>query len=194
VPEPTYPLRTERLDLRPYGSGDLDHLRAMYTREDVVRYLYWGPMDEDQLRESLAKKVRRRALGDEGDGLNVLGVERESGEVVGEALLFWASREHRTAEIAFVVQPGFQGRGYATEMGAEMLRLAFDECGLHRVIGQCEARNAASAAVLERLGMRREAHFVENEFVKGEWCSELDYALLSREWAAARAAAGSVRS
>ena len=64
--EPTYPLRTERLDLRPYESDDLDHLRAMYAREDVVRYLYWGPMDEDQLRESLAKKVRRRALGDEG--------------------------------------------------------------------------------------------------------------------------------
>ncbi len=94
----------------------------MYAREDVVRYLYWGPMDEDQLRESLAKKVRRRALGDEGDGLNVLGVERESGEVVGEALVFWASREHRTAEIGFVVKPEFHGRGYATEMGAEMLR------------------------------------------------------------------------
>jgi RimJ/RimL family protein N-acetyltransferase len=194
VLEPTYPLRTQRLDLRPYESGDLDHLRDMYTREDVVRYLYWGPMDEDQLRESLAKKVRRRVLGDEGDGLNVLGVERESGEVVGEALLFWASRAHRTAEVGFVVKPGFQGRGYATEMGAEMLRLGFDECDLHRVTGQCDARNAASAAVLERLGMRREAHLVENEFVKDEWCSGLNYALLSREWAATRAAAGSVRS
>ena len=194
MPEPTYPLRTERLDLRPYEADDLEHLRAMYADEEVVRYLYWGVMDDDQLRESLAKKVRRRALGDEGEGLNVLGVERESGEVVGEALLFWASREHRTAEIGFVVKPEFHRRGYATEMGAEMLRLAFDECDLHRVTGKCEARNAASAAVLERLGMRREAHLVENEFVKGEWSSELGYALLSPEWAAARAAAGSVRS
>ena len=31
--------------------------------------------------------------------------------------------------------------------------------------------------------MRREALLVENEWVKGEWCSELDYALLADEWA-----------
>jgi RimJ/RimL family protein N-acetyltransferase len=54
--------------------------------------------------------------------------------------------------------------------------------GLHRVIGRTEARNVGSARVLEKLGMRREAHLVENEYVKGEWQSELVYALLDREW------------
>ena len=120
---------------------------------------------------------------------------RETGEVVGEASLFWVSKDHRTAEVGFVLKPEFQGHGYATEMAAEMLRLAFDE--LRPAPGRsasCDARNAASAAVLERLGMRREAHLVENEYVKGEWCSELDYAMLADEWAAARAAAGTVRS
>ncbi|MDX6496395.1 MAG: hypothetical protein QOE17_2381 [Gaiellales bacterium] len=53
------------------------------------------------------------------------------------------------------------------------------------MIGRLEARNAASAGVLERIGMRREAHLVENEFVKGEWQSELVYAILQREWRAA---------
>jgi RimJ/RimL family protein N-acetyltransferase len=53
---------------------------------------------------------------------------------------------------------------------------------MHRVIGRAEARNAASARVLEKLGMRLEAHFVENEWVKGEWQSELVYAVLEREW------------
>jgi RimJ/RimL family protein N-acetyltransferase len=56
--------------------------------------------------------------------------------------------------------------------------------GLHRILGRLDARNAASAKLLERLGMRREAHIVENEFVKGEWTDELLYALLAREWAA----------
>jgi RimJ/RimL family protein N-acetyltransferase len=50
------------------------------------------------------------------------------------------------------------------------------------VIGRVEPRNHASARVLEKLGMRREAHFVENELIKGEWQSELVYALLEREW------------
>jgi hypothetical protein len=69
------------------------------------------------------------------------------------------------------------------EAGRVLLRLAFEDLGLHRVIGRLEARNTASARVLERLGMRREAHLVENEYVKEEWQSELVYAILDREWA-----------
>jgi RimJ/RimL family protein N-acetyltransferase len=71
-------------------------------------------------------------------------------------------------------------------MGREMLRLAFDDLALHRVIGRLDARNTASVAVLERLGMRREAHLVSNEYVKGEWCDEYDYALLADEWRAGK--------
>jgi RimJ/RimL family protein N-acetyltransferase len=67
-----------------------------------------------------------------------------------------------------------------------MLRVAFADLGLRRVVGRMDARNTASAGVLERLGMRREAHLVENEWVKGEWCSELDYAVLADVWSASR--------
>jgi Acetyltransferase (GNAT) domain len=65
-----------------------------------------------------------------------------------------------------------------------LLAVAFDALGLHRVIGRLEPRNTGSARVLEKLGMRCEAHFVENEFVKEEWQSELVYAILAREWRA----------
>ena len=63
-----------------------------------------------------------------------------------------------------------------------MLRLGFEELDLHRIVGRLDARNTASARVLERLGMRLEAHLRENEFVKGEWVSELIYAVLAGEW------------
>lgn len=63
-----------------------------------------------------------------------------------------------------------------------MVRLGFEALALHRIVGRCDARNTASAAVLARLGMRREAHLVGNEWVKGEWTDELVYALLSAEW------------
>jgi RimJ/RimL family protein N-acetyltransferase len=89
---------------------------------------------------------------------------------------------HRTGEIGFVFDPTAQGRGYATEASRPFLRVAFEDFGFHRVIGRTEARNVASARVLEKLGMRREAHLVENEWVKGEWQSELVYAMLDREW------------
>lgn len=182
VLEPAFPLRTARLDLRPYEEGDLDDLRAMQTLEEVTRYLYWDVMTEQELRESLEKKRTRVALRHEGDGLNPVAVLRETGEVVGDAALLYLSEAHRTGEVGFILKPAFQGRGLATEMAAEMLRLGFEEMGLHRIIGRCDARNTASWRVLERLGMRREAHLLQNEWVKGEWCDELDYALLADEW------------
>ncbi|MEA2136178.1 MAG: hypothetical protein QOC68_4087 [Solirubrobacteraceae bacterium] len=63
-----------------------------------------------------------------------------------------------------------------------MLALAFETYDLHRVYGRLEPRNAASARVLEKIGMRQEAHLIENEWVKDEWQSEAVYALLAREW------------
>ena len=106
----------------------------------------------------------------------------ESGELVGDVSLLWASEAHRQGELGFVLHPSHQGNGYATEASRPMLAFAFEELGLHRVVGRLEPRNAGSARVLEKLGMRREAHLVENEWVKGEWQSELVYALLAREW------------
>ena len=63
-----------------------------------------------------------------------------------------------------------------------MLRVGFEDLGLHRICGRLDGRNAASARVLERLGMRREAQLLENERVKGEWANEVVYAMLDREW------------
>jgi RimJ/RimL family protein N-acetyltransferase len=70
-----------------------------------------------------------------------------------------------------------------------MLRLGFEGLGLHRIVGRCDARNRASAKVMERLGMRREAYFRQNEIVRGEWTDELVYAMLADEWPATRGSA-----
>ncbi len=87
-----------------------------------------------------------------------------------------------------MLHPDQHGRGYGREATLEMLRLGFEGLGLHRIIGRCDARNDTSARLMERLGMRREAHFRENEWVKGEWCDEYVYALLAAEWASLNAA------
>src|SRR5690348_15191588 len=96
----------------------------------------------------------------------------------------WVSERDRTAEVGFIFDPRHQGKGFATEAARALIGWAFGSAGLHRVYGRTEARNAASARVLEKLGRRLEAHFVENEWVKGEWQSELVYAILDREWTA----------
>jgi RimJ/RimL family protein N-acetyltransferase len=107
---------------------------------------------------------------------------KETSQLIGYGGLFLLSAEHRQGEIGFVFHPDHHGKGYATETARLLLELAFDEYAMHRVIGRLEPRNERSARLLERLGMRQEAHLVENEFVKGEWQSELVYALLEDEW------------
>ena len=174
--------RSERLLLRPFVAGDFEALLSIHSRDEVARWLYWEPRDEDEVRAALQRKIESTTLREDGDTLSFAVVLEATSEVIGDASIFLLSARHRQGEIGFLFHPDHHGRGYATETGELLLRLAFDELGLHRVIGRLEPRNEASARLLERLGMRREAHFVENEYVKGEWQSELDYAILDREW------------
>jgi RimJ/RimL family protein N-acetyltransferase len=178
------PIQTQRLRLRPFAAGDFDALLAYQSRDDVTRYLYWGARSREEVREALELKMAATAIRAEGDFLALAAESASTGEIVGDVVLGLVSEEHRTGEIGFIVHPDHHGHGYATEAAEPLLRIAFEQLGLHRVIGNVEARNVASARVLEKLGMRREAHLVENEFVKGEWQSELVFAILDREWAA----------
>jgi RimJ/RimL family protein N-acetyltransferase len=179
---PGWPLRTERLLLRPFAPDDLDALYAMQSDEAVARWLYNEPRTLEETRELLARKVGGDVLHGEGEWLSAAVVLEATAELVADVSLHWASVAHRQGELGFVVHPSHQGKGYATEASRPLLDFAFGPLGLHRVVGRLEPRNVGSARVLERLGMRREAHLVENEWIKGEWQSELVYAILAREW------------
>ncbi|NUT36349.1 MAG: GNAT family N-acetyltransferase [Hamadaea sp.] len=189
--KPTYPIYTARLTLRPYVMDDFDDHFAIQSNPEVTRYLYWETRDEAGVREDLQAKLGQTAIAEVGDRVALAVVWREVERVVGGVVLSWLSREDGGGEIGYVFNPEFGGKGLATEAAGAMLRLAFTPpvdggLGLHRVIGRLDGRNTPSARVLERLGMRREAHFVENEFVKGEWTDELVYAMLESEWLARR--------
>lgn len=177
-----YPLRTERLLLRPYQRCHLDYLADIASRAEVVRYLYEEVRDRQEVSAELELRSRLRSIEKEGDRLLLVVERAEDGVVVGDVNLHFVSDRHRQGEVGWVFHPNHQGKGYATEAATEMLRLGFDELGLHRISARCDARNAGSVGVMERLGMRREAHFVENEFFKGEWADELVYAMLASEW------------
>jgi RimJ/RimL family protein N-acetyltransferase len=179
---PTFPLETERLLLRGFEPGDFDALLAIYSRPDVVRWLYYETRGEDEVHKLLEDKIRSRSIEKEGDKLPMAVVLRETSEVVGDIVVWCTSERHLQGEIGFAFHPDHQGHGYATEAAAVLLRLALEDLGLHRVCGRAEPRNLASARVMEKLGMRREADLLENEFVKGEWQSEVIFAMLDREW------------
>jgi RimJ/RimL family protein N-acetyltransferase len=180
MPEPELPIETDRLRLRAPQPEDLAPLHAIQSREDVARWLYWGPRSLEDVSRSLDRQIGQ----DRTRELALVAVRLDTGEVIGHLTLTLGPAEHRQAEIGFMFHPDHHGNGYATEASRALLALAFTTYDLHRVYGRLETRNTASARVLEKLGMRREAHLIENEWVKGEWQSETIYAVLAREWRA----------
>jgi len=176
------PIETDRLTLRRYVETDYDDLLKLQSNDDVTRFLLYESKTPEQVRDALAVRLADAPMDTDGQALTLAVILRETGQHLGEVTLFVTSVEHRGGEIGFVFHPEFHGRGFAAEASAELLRLGFAELGMHRIIGRLDARNSGSAALLQRLGLRQEAHFVSNEFLKGEWTDELVFALLADDW------------
>jgi RimJ/RimL family protein N-acetyltransferase len=179
---PTYPFRTARLRLRPLIAADVDALLAYRGRPDVFRYVPFEPMTRERVEERVAGVWARTELTDE-DQFLILGVElAATGGLIGDVILSFTSREHRNGEIGYVLNPGFAGHGYATEAANSLLRLGFEDLGLHRIVAWIDERNAPSVGVARRLGMRLEARLLESEFFQGKWITKLGFAMLAAEW------------
>jgi RimJ/RimL family protein N-acetyltransferase len=185
VLHPEYPIRTGRLALRPWRMDDLDRYHQLRGDPEIARYLYDEPMDRVEATDRLGGLVSEIAAPGAWMDLAVevvSGGEGRTGTVAGNVGLCWTSDVHGQAEIGYALLSDCRGHGFATEAARAVVDLAFTGLDVHRVSGRIDARNGASAGVLERLGMRREAHLVENEFVKGEWVDEAVYAVLADEW------------
>ena len=178
------PVETERLTLRQLVPEDLDALHAYHRLEEVARYQFWSERSREELKARLAEWIEMD--GSEGaNGKLCLACVRESdGQLIGDLFLGVSDREARQGEIGYSFNPAFHRQGFGSEAVSRLLTLGFDVQGLHRIIGRCDARNTASWKLLEKLGMRREAHFREHAIFKGEWDEEFYYAILEDEWRA----------
>lgn len=178
----TEPIRTERLRLRLFTPDDVDAVHAYLGREDATRYLLWDVRTRTQVEQILATWAAGDAITDEKGFLEPAVERLDTGEVIGHVYLGLSSIENLTAEIGWTLHPDHHGHGYATEAAREMLRLAFEDLGLHRVVAEYDPRNPASIAVAERLGMRHEAHLRQDLWFKGDWADTGVHAILADEW------------
>lgn len=128
-----------------------------------------------------------------GDRLSLTYALELDGGLIGDLFLAvedsWAQHEvadrarATKAEIGWALDPAHQGKGYATEAAAGLLRLCFEDLGLHRVVAQCFADNESSWRVMERVGMRREVFRRADALHRsGRWLDGVEYALLAEEW------------
>ncbi len=176
------PIRTERLVIRPMRPTDLDDVYAYQSDQANHVYLMNDARLRDEVIENLDKYVARTRLAEEKDWIQP-AVELD-GRVIGQLYLTIYSVENLGAEVGWVFHPDVHGKGYATEAATALFELAFGELGMHRVRAELDPLNAASIALCRRLGMREEAHYVKDVWLRGKWDDSGIYAILDEEWAA----------
>lgn len=174
-------LHTDRLLLREFVADDWPALHAIESLPEVARYQDFAPRTEEESRAYvLAAAAEANAAPRHTFDLAV--VRRADEHVIGRCGLGIIEPPLREAIIWYTLHPDVWGHGYMTEAAWAMLDFGFQQVGLHRIWADCDPANVGSWRVLEKIGMRREGHLVENAWIKGEWVDSLIYALLDREW------------
>lgn len=176
------PLTTPRLTLRLVEEADLDTMWAYRSLPDVRMWL-GGSHDRDQFRQKFLEPA---------DGRSQLAVVHD-GVVIGDLMLdvqdAWSQGEvaeqARATQglLGWTIHPDLHGRGLGSEAVTELVRHCFEDLGLRRVVAECFADNDPSWRLMERIGMRREAHHVKDSLHRDlGWQDEFVYALLAEEW------------
>jgi RimJ/RimL family protein N-acetyltransferase len=175
---------TERLVLRELALGDAERANLYESDPRVVRYQSHGVRTLEESRDYIARVIEETAASSPRRLFDLAMTLQGSGLYIGRVGLHVTSEEDRSAALWYVLDPSCWGKGLTVEAARALLDFAFRERGLHRVWVDCDPRNVASVRVAEKLGMRREAHLVENAWIKGEWTDALIFAVLDREWLA----------
>jgi ribosomal-protein-alanine N-acetyltransferase len=186
-PSLTLPIETPRLLLRDFVTRDLDAVHAYSVREDVARFLVWGPNTVLQSKQTIKgfvedQKGKPRLNFDLAIVLKGTGRRGDKGTLIGGVGLKFADWEHRTGDVGYVLHPDYWGHGFAEEAARALMEAGFRELGLQRIFATCDQRNKASARVMERLGMRREGAFRQSKYIQGAWRDEFLYAILAEEF------------
>nr|MBQ4318035.1 GNAT family N-acetyltransferase [Clostridia bacterium] len=179
---------TERLILRDFEESDLDGVYEYCSSFEHLIYLPWGPLDYEQTKAKFQKVFEAYKSDDEkGRPHTAFAVAlKDTGEFIGRCFILTSGSEK--GELGWILINRYQGRGYGTELGNALLKFGFEKLGLHRIIAHCDADNIPSWKVMEKLGMRREGHYLEtrpaNKLLQGKqkYSDEYEYAMLDREW------------
>jgi RimJ/RimL family protein N-acetyltransferase len=174
-------LTLDRLILREFVTTDWRAVHEYASDPKVVQYVDWGPNEENDTRTFV-----QRAVGYQRDrqrrDYELAIVLKENDRLIGGCALRIPEPEHRQGSIGYALRPDMWSRGYATEAARGLVTFGFTQLKLHRIFATCDPDNVASARVMEKIGMRREAHLREHKWMKNRWRDSLVYGVLENEW------------
>jgi len=173
-----------RVTLRRFHRNDVATFVAYRSDEQVARYQSWDAPYPREEADRFVQEIAGEHPDTPGEWFQFAVALRSTGQLIGDCAAMPHADDPRQCDIGFTLAPEHQGHGYATEAVSLLLTYLFTNRGKHRISAYCDPRNAASVALLERLGMRREGHLRQSTWAKGEWTDDLVYGLLTDEWQA----------
>ena len=182
TPLTTTYFETSRLRARSFSSADVEAFVAYRADPEVARYQGWETSYARADAEKLVAEQAGAELATPGEWLQLGAVTRADGALAGDCAVRVAGEPPATAEVGVTFAPAYQGRGLAGEALAAVVGELFARHAIHRVFAQADERNVAVHRLLERLGFRCEARFVEADWFKGAWSTLRVYAVLARDW------------
>lgn len=167
-------LKTNRLVLRPFKNEDYEAVFNLYADEETCKYL----LHEAWTKENAKKKFEKKIVNDKLAQYKTLNLAvTQEDRVIGE-ISVWYTDMKETVEIGCSFLAASSKKGYATEAVRAVIYWLFKDRNSHRIQANLDARNEASAKLCERVGMRKEGHFIQDFWSKGEWTDSLVYGML----------------
>ena len=174
-------LETESFYLRRFSQKYLKTFVEYRNHPSVYRYQDWENYSDAEGLEFI-KKQQKINPGDIGESFVFAIVEKETDQLVGDLSITIDGEFSSNLEIGLTLSPFYQHKGLGYEVNIAVLNFIFDELGIHRVYAITDSKNIAAHKQLERIGYRREAHFVEYAWAKENWVDVYYFALLEKEW------------
>lgn len=174
------PIETARLRLRHFAERDLEAFLAYRNDPDVARYQGWDKTTREDGEKFIAEMSVLQP-GTPEQWFQFALALKANDALIGDIGLR-VDENGQQGMVGYTLASEYQRQGYMTEAMQVVLQMAFETFALHRVIALVDPNNTPSWKLLERLGFRREGHFIEHWFNKGRWVDDYQYALLGREW------------
>lgn len=172
---------TPRLRIRNLKLTDLKDFHIYRSNPDVTKYQGFDIMTIEQA-EAFIKGQLDKEFGKAGEWVQY-GIENKiTGKIIGDCAIRLSPNDVRIAEIGITISHLEQKKGYGKEVLLSILTFLFNSKNIHRVVETVDIENISSISLLKSIGFRLEGQFIENIFFKGKWGSELQFALLKREW------------
>jgi RimJ/RimL family protein N-acetyltransferase len=175
-------LQTARLVLRNFIDDDLEPFLAYRNEPEVAKYQGWEIPYPRENAKAFILSMKERTAPKQGGWIQFAIALKDTDELIGDLGCYIKEDDVRQARIGFTLAPKYWRKGYISEVILCLLEYLFEDMNVHRVVADCDVENVASYRTLEKLGFRREAHFVESYLMDGIYTSEYHYGLLQREW------------